>query len=119
MPIFNEAADKIKESYSENSSIVLGKFNCKNHREIEKIFKIFYYPNFILFRNGQKSKHKYKGDRTLESFLTFVDKEMEDPIIEFDSLEELDRMKRIIIGYFDEDDTVEYNTFRIWISLKL
>lgn len=116
MPIFDEAADKFRE----NSTIVLGKVDCEKQTEIEKRYNyVFFYPNFVLFRIGQKSKHKYKEARTLEAFLTFIDKEMKDPMIEFDSLEELDSKldhvdskKRIFIGLFNEEDTVEYNTFR-------
>lgn len=115
MPIFDEAANRIKESFSENSTIVLGKVDTVEQFELVKRFNMFHTPNFILFRNGKKSKHEYKEDRTLVSFLKFVKKEMEDPMIKFHSVEELDQAdpkKRIFIGYFDEEDTVEYNTYR-------
>lgn len=112
MPIFDEAADEIRKSFTENHTVVLGKLNCENPTEIAKNFNIFSYPNIILFRNGQQSKRRYNGARTLESFLSFIDIEMKDPMIKFQSLNDLDPKKRIIIGYFEGEDNMEYNTFR-------
>lgn len=75
-----------------------------------------------IVRNGQLTKREYRGQRSAEAFLEFVKKQLEDPIKEFSSLkdlETLDAKKRIIIGYFDRRDQMEYNTFRkVASSLK-
>ena len=66
-------------------------------------------------RNGQIAKREYRGQRSAESFVKFVEEQTTDPIIEFQSLEELqnlDDKKRYILGYFEQKASPEYETFR-------
>ncbi|KAM7348871.1 endoplasmic reticulum protein 44 isoform 1-T1 [Cochliomyia hominivorax] len=114
-PIFNEAADKVKEAFPEAGKVVLGKVDCDRETAVASRFHITKYPTLKIVRNGQLSKREYRGQRSAEAFLEFVKKQLEDPIKEFKSLrdlENLDSKKRIIIGYFDRRDQPEYDTFR-------
>ncbi|XP_011179860.1 endoplasmic reticulum resident protein 44 isoform X1 [Zeugodacus cucurbitae] len=114
-PIFNEAADKVKEAFPEPGKVVLGRVDCDRETSIASRFHITKYPTLKVIRNGQLSKREYRGQRSAEAFLEFVKKQLEDPIKEFKTLkdlENLDSRKRIIIGYFDRRDMPEYDTFR-------
>ncbi|XP_055912433.1 endoplasmic reticulum resident protein 44 isoform X2 [Eupeodes corollae] len=114
-PVFNEAADKVREAFPEAGKVVLGKVDCDRETSIASRFHITKYPTLKVVRNGQLTKREYRGQRSAEAFLEFVKKHLEDPIKEFHSLkdlENLDSKKRIIIGYFDRRDQPEYNTFR-------
>ncbi|XP_061400209.1 endoplasmic reticulum resident protein 44-like [Musca vetustissima] len=114
-PIFNEAADKVREAFPDPGKVVLGKVDCDKETAIASRFHITKYPTLKIVRNGQLSKREYRGQRSAEAFLEFVKKQLEDPIKEFHSLkdlETLDSKKRIIIGYFDRRDQPEYDTFR-------
>ncbi|XP_005183980.1 endoplasmic reticulum resident protein 44-like isoform X1 [Musca domestica] len=114
-PIFNEAADKVREAFPDAGKVVLGKVDCDKETAIASRFHITKYPTLKIVRNGQLSKREYRGQRSADAFLEFVKKQLEDPIKEFHSLkdlETLDSKKRIIIGYFDRRDQPEYDTFR-------
>ena len=66
-------------------------------------------------RNGAVAKREYRGQRSAESFVQFVEEQTTDPIKEFTALEELQNMddkKRYILGYFEQKDSEEYEVFR-------
>jgi endoplasmic reticulum resident protein 44 len=52
-------------------------------------FHITKYPTLKVIRNGQPTKREYRGQRSAEAFLSFVQKQMADPIKEFKDLKEL------------------------------
>ncbi|XP_025833816.1 endoplasmic reticulum resident protein 44 [Agrilus planipennis] len=115
MPVFDEAADKIKEEFPEAGRVVLGKVDCDKENEVATRFHITKYPTLKIIRNGQPAKREYRGQRSTEAFVTFIKKQLEDPVKEFAHLKELtsiDTDKRLIIGYFDRRDQPEYNIFR-------
>lgn len=114
-PIFDEAADKVKQDFPEAGKVVMGKVDCDQESAVASRFHISKYPTLKIIRNGQPTKREYRGARTVDAFAEFVKKQLEDPIKEFHSLkdlEQLDSTKRIIVGYFDRRDQPEYNTFR-------
>lgn len=50
---------------------------------ISSRFHITKYPTLKVIRNGQPAKREYRGDRSVDSFVKFVEKQLEDPIKEF------------------------------------
>lgn len=114
-PIFDEAADKVREEFKESGRVVMGKVDCDKENSVASRFHISKYPTLKIIRNGQPTKREYRGQRSAEAFQEFVRKQLEDPIKEFHNLKDLevlDSKKRIIIGYFDRRDMNEYNSFR-------
>ena len=66
-------------------------------------------------RNGQIAKREYRGQRSADNFVQFVEEQTADPIKEFTALEELQNMddkKRYILGYFEQKESSEYQVFR-------
>lgn len=114
-PIFDEAADKVRAEFPEEGRVVMGKVDCDKESAIASRFHISKYPTLKVIRNGQPTKREYRGARTVEAFVEFVKKQLEDPIKEFHNLKDLemlDTKKRIVVGYFDRRDMPEYKTFR-------
>ncbi|XP_071867929.1 endoplasmic reticulum protein 44 [Bombus fervidus] len=114
-PIFEEAADKIRNEFPEPGKVVLAKVDCERESAIALRFHITKYPTLKVIRNGQPTKREYRGRRSVEAFEKFIKKQLEDPIKEFYDLKELtnlDDKKRMIIGYFDRKDIPEYEMFR-------
>ncbi|XP_055586662.1 endoplasmic reticulum resident protein 44 [Uranotaenia lowii] len=114
-PIFDEAADKVRELFPDGGRVVMGKVDCDKENSVASRFHISKYPTLKVIRNGQPTKREYRGARTVDAFVDFIKKQLEDPIKEFHhlkDLEQLDTKKRIVVGYFDRRDQVEYNTFR-------
>ncbi|XP_075220570.1 endoplasmic reticulum protein 44 isoform X2 [Lycorma delicatula] len=114
-PIFEEAADKVSAEFPTAGQVVMGKVDCDKENSIATRFHVTKYPTLKVIRNGQPAKREYRGQRSVEAFFNFVKKQLEDPIKEFKELSDLktlDTKKRIIIGFFDQKDCPEYNTFR-------
>lgn len=115
MPIFDEAADAVAKEFPEPGKVVMAKVDCDEETAIATRFHISKYPTLKVIRNGQPAKREYRGQRSVEAFVSFIKQQMEDPIKEFKQLSELSKLesdKRIIIGYFDRRDQPEYNIFR-------
>ncbi|XP_011498407.1 PREDICTED: endoplasmic reticulum resident protein 44 isoform X2 [Ceratosolen solmsi marchali] len=114
-PIFDEAADKVREAFPESDKVAMVKVDCDKESSVASRFHITKYPTLKVIRNGQPSKREYRGQRSVEAFVEFIKKQLEDPIKEFQDLKELqnlDDKKRMIIGYFDKKDVAEYELFR-------
>lgn len=89
--------------------------DCDRETSIASRFHITKYPTLKIVRNGQVAKREYRGQRSVDAFVDFVRKQLEDPIIEYKSLKEIEKLdtkKRIVIGYFDRRDQPQYDTFR-------
>ncbi|XP_077291398.1 endoplasmic reticulum protein 44 [Arctopsyche grandis] len=121
-PIFDDAADKVASLFPDQGRVVMGKVDCDKENTIATRFHISKYPTLKVIRNGQPTKREFRGQRSVDAFADFVKKQLEDPIKEFNSLNELaelDSAKRTIVGYFDRRDMPEYNIFRrVATSLK-
>ncbi|XP_011307677.1 endoplasmic reticulum resident protein 44 isoform X2 [Fopius arisanus] len=121
-PVFDEAADKIKEAFPEANRVVIGKVDCDAESSVASRFHISKYPTLKIIRNGVPVKREYRGQRSSEAFVKFITKQLEDPIKEFYDLKHLlnlDDKKRMIIGYFDKKEVPEYQTFRrVAMNLK-
>ncbi|XP_011171911.1 endoplasmic reticulum resident protein 44 isoform X2 [Solenopsis invicta] len=114
-PIFDEAAEKIREEFPQSGKVVMAKVDCDRETSVASRFHITKYPTLKVIRNGQPTKREYRGQRSVEAFQEFVRKQLEDPIKEFfdlRELEQLDDKKRMIIGYFERKDVPEYELFR-------
>ncbi|XP_060824183.1 endoplasmic reticulum resident protein 44 isoform X2 [Bombus pascuorum] len=114
-PIFEEAANKIRNAFPEPGRVVMAKVDCERESGIASRFHITKYPTLKVIRNGQPTKREYRGQRSVEAFEEFIRKQLEDPIKQFYDLKELsnlDDKKRMIIGYFDRKDIPEYGMFR-------
>ncbi|CAB0044333.1 unnamed protein product [Trichogramma brassicae] len=93
----------------------MGKVDCDKESGVASRFHITKYPTLKVIRNGVPSKREYRGQRSVEAFVEFIKKQLQDPIKEFHQLSELhnlDDKKRMIIGYFDSKDVHEYDVFR-------
>lgn len=114
-PIFDEAADKVAEAFPEQGRVVFGKVDCDQENGISSRFHITKYPTLKVMRNGQPAKREYRGQRSADAFLSFVQKQLEDPIHEFKDLAEtqvFNKTDRVVIGYFNSNNEPEYKTFR-------
>ncbi|XP_016953794.1 endoplasmic reticulum resident protein 44 [Drosophila biarmipes] len=119
-PIFEEAAAKIHQKFPEHGRVILGKVNCDKEEVLADQFNIIKYPTIKIVRNGLISNQEYRGQRSLEAFMQFVERELSDPIKEFHSIDELKGAEvghGIVIGYFISKDHVEYDTYRRVASL--
>ncbi|XP_050533632.1 endoplasmic reticulum resident protein 44-like [Daktulosphaira vitifoliae] len=115
-PIFNEAANKVAELYKQPGKVIMGKIDCDSETAVASRFQITKYPTIKVLINGQPAKREYRGKRSVEAFVSFVQKQLEDPVQEVsnlvDSNHAIDEKMRVVIGYFDSKDSKDYEVFR-------
>ncbi|XP_012675896.2 endoplasmic reticulum resident protein 44 [Clupea harengus] len=113
-PIFEEASNVVREDYPDNKDVVFARVDCDQHSEIAQRYRISKYPTLKLFRNGMMMKREYRGQRSVAAIADFIRQQKVQPIVEMKSLEELttiDRNKRTIVGYFEQKESENYQTF--------
>lgn len=111
-PIFEKAADELKELGQEN--VVLGLVDCEAHKQFcqDSPFHISKYPTLKLIRHGLVSRKEYRGRRATDALVEFVQKQLVNPVTHLSSYSELPKdIKRVVVGYFKENTSVEYETF--------
>jgi len=114
-PIWDEAAEKAEKEFTEKGKVVFAKVDCDKESNLGTRFHITKYPTLKYVRNGLLAKREYRGQRSAESFVKFVQDATADPIKEFKDLNELQDMddnKRYIIGYFELKESADYSVFR-------
>jgi endoplasmic reticulum resident protein 44 len=113
-PVFEEAAKKVQEEFPVPGKIVFAKVDCDRETNIGGRYRINKYPTLKLFRGGAVVKKEFRGQRSAEAIASYVQEQAKDSIHEvnsLESLEELDRKKRHIIGYFDSKVSDNYRTY--------
>lgn len=122
LPIFDATADRLKLEYGDTGKVALGKVDCLSQHKWSSRFDIRKYPTVKIIRLGFISKTEYRGQRSVEALLQFVENELKEPIKEFKSLRKIqmeDNNKYLIIGYFKHKDQLEYQIYRrASISMK-
>ncbi|KAI3383638.1 hypothetical protein SNEBB_009227 [Seison nebaliae] len=109
-PVFDEAADKFA-----GKKALLAKVDCDTETEISNRFRVNKYPTLKIFRNGEMAKKEYRGQRTVDAFVEFVNKETIDPISYVTSLNDIvspDLKKGKIIAYVENTNTPAAITFK-------
>jgi len=121
-PVWDEAADKAAEAFPEKGKVVIGKVDCDKHGGLGTRFHITKYPTLKYVRNGQLAKREYRGQRSAEKFVEFVEGQTKDQVKEYLDLQELHEMddkKRYLIGYFEQRESKQYSMFkRVASNLK-
>lgn len=113
-PTFDEASRKISEEFPQPGKVMFAKVDCDREVTIASNYRISKYPTLKLFRNGQMVKKEYRGQRSVDAICSFIREELKDPVVEhntLESLDELDKKKRNVIGYFESKETDNYRTF--------
>jgi len=114
-PVWDEAADKAVKEFPEKGKVVFGKVDCDKESHLGTRFHITKYPTLKYVRNGQLAKREYRGQRSAEKFVEFVQEQTKEQVKEFFDLNELhdmDEKKRYLIGYFEQRDSPDYSVFR-------
>lgn len=122
LPIFDAAADQLRSEYGDTGKVALGKVDCLTQLEWAKRFDIQKYPTVKILRLGFISKTEYRGKRSIDALSKFVHSELKEPTKEFNTLNDLKKennFKYLIIGYFQNRNQLEYQTYRrAAISMK-
>ncbi|CAF1683796.1 unnamed protein product, partial [Adineta ricciae] len=107
-PIYDQLADKVNELYSKNNSILIGKVDCDQQSSIGEKYHIDKYPTIKYFRHGILIKKEYRGSRTLESLLNFIQKQIQSPIV---NLNQIENKYSYIVGHFNNTNSKSYQIF--------
>lgn len=72
--------DKLGEKYADSETVLIAKMDSTAN-ELEHT-KINSFPTIYLFRKGDNQKVEYRGERTLEGFVNFLEGKTEEPEVE-------------------------------------
>ncbi|KAF7638678.1 Thioredoxin domain-containing protein [Meloidogyne graminicola] len=111
-PTFLQASDRFKD----NPKILFAAVDCDKEgwTNIAQKYNVNKYPTIKLFRYGELVKKEYRSQRSVEAIEAFIRKQLESPVILFNSDEELDSKiessKRNIIGYILNDQIQPFHS---------
>jgi len=114
-PIFDEAAESVKKDFPQPGKVVMGKVDCDSETAVSNQYQISKYPTLKLFRDGQMMKKEYRGQRSAESFASYIRDQLKENVKVVDSLEELvdvEKDKSAVIGYLEKADSANYAIFQ-------
>lgn len=114
-PVYDNAAKKVKEEFPGEGVVEFGKVDCDRETGIAQQYHVSKYPTIKMFRHGELVKREYRGQRSVEAISSFIREQLRDTIVRVQSLEELDEIdkkKRNIIGYFADDQSGEFEAYR-------
>ncbi|CAG0892653.1 unnamed protein product [Cyprideis torosa] len=115
-PIWDEAAEKLAKAVAQPGKVIMGKVDCDKQSDIAKRFHITKYPTLKLMKYGQLAKREYRGQRSADAFVKFLQDQLKDPFELFDKMEALDNIsdtkKRHLVGFYLDRNTKEFETFR-------
>jgi len=115
-PIWDEAADKINAKFQgSQTKVVVGKVDCDKEGGLGTRFHITKYPTLKYIVNGELAKREYRGQRSAEAFAEFVEEQTRDPVKVIQSLldlKELDSKKRYVLGYFEDENSLDVKHFK-------
>lgn len=101
IPVFDDAADKVAREFPETGKVVLAKVDYDEESSIARRLHITKFPALRMIRYGRPAKRNYNGEKSAEAFVSFIKKELEDPVKEYHDLAELATRKsdkRVVIG---------------------
>ena len=113
-PIWDQTADKVKRQFPDQN-VVIGKVDCDKESGLGVRYHITKYPTIKFVQNGVLAKKEYRGQRSVESFLSFVSEHIKDPISELTDPGQtgaLDAKKRHIVGYLADKEGPEFENIK-------
>ncbi|XP_043211140.1 endoplasmic reticulum resident protein 44-like [Amphibalanus amphitrite] len=118
-PIWDEGADLVAKKL-DSKRVLMAKVDCDKEDKLSSRFHITKYPTLKLIRNGHPAKKEYRGQRSAESFLKFLEEEIRDPVRFINSTDDLKEEKKgQVIGYFESPNSYSYQSFmKMASSLK-
>jgi hypothetical protein len=63
-------------------SVLVGRVDCDSHPSLGTRFHITKYPTLKYVQNGQLGKKEYRGQRSAQAFLEFVQEQIKNPVQE-------------------------------------
>lgn len=114
-PIFDEFADKIASEFPAGK-LSVGKVDCDTETQLASSNNINKYPTLKLYRYGVAVKKEFRGARTVEAFISFIKEQITNPVKVAKSNIELsqsvtDLKKRMILGYFESEESENFKVF--------
>jgi len=109
-PIWSDAADRVTDKLGDR--VIVGKVDCDSQADLAARFHITKYPTLRLLRNGHPAKKEYRGERSPDAFVRFLEAELADPVRVISGPEELQENKTgQVIGYFESAQSSNYLSF--------
>jgi endoplasmic reticulum resident protein 44 len=113
-PIYDEFADKFTKENSDKR-VAIAKVDCDGEQLIAQKYNINKYPTLKLYRNGIMMKREYRGARSVDAFMQYLQEQSVNPIKQLTNTFEINQhdftKKPTLIGYFESDSSENYRIY--------
>ena len=113
-PIWDQTADQVARQFSDKK-VLIGKVDCDQESGLGVRYHITKYPTIKYVQNGVLAKKEYRGQRSVESFISFISEHIKDPLSLLTDPGEvggLDGKKRHILAYFASKEGPEFENLQ-------
>jgi protein disulfide-isomerase A1 len=112
-PEYAKAAQKLAEI---GSTVVLGKVDATEQKELGTRFEVKGFPTLKWFVNGEAQE--YKGGRTEDDIVNWIKKRSGPPVTEVtdEKLEELKKTEKFVIAFYGASDSAEFKEFEVYAA---
>ncbi|XP_017857019.1 PREDICTED: endoplasmic reticulum resident protein 44-like [Drosophila arizonae] len=115
-PIFETAAARLAELLPETASVRLARVDCVREEELSEKCSITKFPTLRLYYRGHPLRQEYRGQRSVEALVAYVEKQYRSSIKTFNTSEELEainRKRRSVIGFFESRQQPDAGLFEL------
>lgn len=115
-PIFETAAARLAELLPEAAGVRLARVDCVREEELSEKCGITKFPTLRLYYRGHPLRQEYRGQRSVEALVAYVEKQYRSSIKTFSTAEELeaiDRKRRSVIGFFESRQRPDADQFEL------
>lgn len=117
MPIWESLAKKAAEKFG--ASVLIAKVDSEASKDVAARFGVSKYPTMKVFRYDRMMKHEYRGARSEEALIEFLEKLMVNPIEIVNSTHELkETTTGQVFGHFSSSESLAYKHY-IEVALVL
>lgn len=97
LSMFDDVSYKIAKEIP-IGKVIIANVDCDKEYTLAAKFRIKSYPTFKIIRNGQLDKRYYNVEDSTDGFISFIRKQLEDPVIEFLNTTNFKSDRNSIIG---------------------
>ncbi|XP_023174988.2 endoplasmic reticulum resident protein 44-like [Drosophila hydei] len=115
-PIFEAAAVLLAETLPVTASVRLARIDCVREEELTNRCGITKFPTLRLYNRGHPLRREYRGQRSVDALVSYVEKQYRSSIKTFNTIEELGAInvkRRSVIGFFESRKQPDAGVFEV------
>ncbi|ALC39738.1 CG9911 [Drosophila busckii] len=116
MPIFEQAAHELAKWQVQPDKVCLARVDCVAEAQLSQAMYINKFPTLRLYHRGHPLRREFRGQRSVQALVDFVQKQFRQPFSEFQQLEQLDSLnptRRAVLAFFENRTQPAFVSFEL------